>query len=146
MLRIKPYRGSLTTATVKRKDLAHSSLDFLRGKTDACLLIDGESLALMLTHYQREFISIAVQLPTVVACRCSPTQKADVARLIRSYTKKRVCCIGDGGNDPAMFKCAGLSIAMGQAEDAVKRQADVVTASNTEDGVALAIEQYILPH
>jgi len=35
---------------------------------------------------------------------------------------------------------------MGQAEEAVKRQADVVTASNTEDGVALAIEQYILPH
>jgi len=59
---------------------------------------------------------------------------------------EQTAVIGDGGNDPAMFKCAGLSIAMGQAEEAVKRQADVVTASNTEDGVALAIEQYILPH
>ncbi|WP_085646487.1 MULTISPECIES: Cof-type HAD-IIB family hydrolase [unclassified Pseudomonas] len=54
--------------------------------------------------------------------------------------------IGDGGNDPAMFHVAGLSIAMGQAEDAVKRQADVVTGPNTEDGVAQAIEKYILPH
>ncbi|KAI8943532.1 hypothetical protein NX059_001528 [Plenodomus lindquistii] len=99
-----------TIAKLKRKDLAHSSLDFLRGKTDACLLIDGESLALMLTHYRQEFISIAVQLPTVVACRCSPTQKADVARLIRSYTKKRVCCIGDGGNDVSMIQAADVGV------------------------------------
>ncbi|KAJ4310264.1 putative aminophospholipid-translocase [Neodidymelliopsis sp. IMI 364377] len=99
-----------TIQKLKRKDLAHSSLDFLRGKTDACLLIDGESLALMLTHYRTEFISIAVQLPTVVACRCSPTQKADVARLIRSYTKKRVCCIGDGGNDVSMIQAADVGV------------------------------------
>jgi phospholipid-translocating ATPase len=101
---------ALLTFVVKRKDLAHSSLDFLRGKTDACLLIDGESLALMLTHYRQEFISVAVQLPTVVACRCSPTQKADVARLIREYTKKRVCCIGDGGNDVSMIQAADVGV------------------------------------
>ncbi|KAH8712165.1 hypothetical protein GQ44DRAFT_752225 [Phaeosphaeriaceae sp. PMI808] len=99
-----------TITKLKRKDLAHSSLDFLRGKTDACLLIDGESLALMLTHYRQEFISIAVQLPTVVACRCSPTQKADVALLIRTYTKKRVCCIGDGGNDVSMIQAADVGV------------------------------------
>jgi len=99
-----------TIAKLTRKDLAHSSLDFLRGKLDACLLIDGDSLALMLTHYRTEFISIAVQLPTVVACRCSPTQKADVARLIRSYTRKRVCCIGDGGNDVSMIQAADVGV------------------------------------
>ncbi|KAJ4347834.1 putative aminophospholipid-translocase [Didymosphaeria variabile] len=99
-----------TIAKMKRKDLAHSSLDFLRGKTDACLLIDGESLALMLNHYRQEFISIAVQLPAVVACRCSPTQKADVAYLIRDYTKKRICCIGDGGNDVSMIQAADVGV------------------------------------
>ncbi|MGE8149982.1 HAD family hydrolase [Pseudomonas vancouverensis] len=57
----------------------------------------------------------------------------------------QTAAIGDGGNDPAMFQVAGLSIAMGQAEEAVRRQADVVTAANTEDGVAQAIERYILP-
>ena len=60
-------------------------------------------------------------------------------------TLEQTAAIGDGGNDPAMFKCAGLSIAMGQADETVKRQADVVTAPNTEDGVAQAIEKYILP-
>ncbi|KAF2491497.1 phospholipid-translocating P-type ATPase-like protein [Lophium mytilinum] len=99
-----------TIAKMKRKDLAHDSLDFLRGKPDACLLIDGESLALMLTHYREQFISIAVTLPTVVACRCSPTQKADVAKLIRAYTKKRICCIGDGGNDVSMIQAADVGV------------------------------------
>ncbi|WP_419710683.1 HAD family hydrolase [Pseudomonas sp. NFX224] len=58
---------------------------------------------------------------------------------------QQTAAMGDGGNDPAMFRVAGLSIAMGQAEDAVKCQADVVTGSNAEDGAAQAIERYILP-
>lgn len=52
--------------------------------------------------------------------------------------------IGDGGNDVAMFKQAGVSIAMGQAEEAVRSQASHVTGSNLEDGVATAIDRYIL--
>lgn len=57
---------------------------------------------------------------------------------------ERTAALGDGGNDPAMFQRAGLSIAMGQAEDQVKSQADVITGSNLQDGAAQAIERYIL--
>lgn len=99
-----------TVAKLKRKDNAQDHLDFLRSKTDACLLIDGESLTLFLTHFRIDFISVAVQLPTVVACRCSPTQKAEVAKLIKEYTKKRVCCIGDGGNDVSMIQAADVGV------------------------------------
>ncbi|KAM5345031.1 hypothetical protein ACJ41O_010893 [Fusarium nematophilum] len=99
-----------TVAKLKKKENAQDHLDFLRSKTDACLLIDGDSLALFLTHFRIEFISIAVQLPTVVACRCSPNQKAEVAKLIREYTKKRVCCIGDGGNDVSMIQAADVGV------------------------------------
>ena len=99
-----------TIVKLKRKDLAHNELDFLRGKSDACLLIDGESLALMLQHYRDAFISVAVCLPAVVACRCSPTQKAEIATLIRAHTKKRVCCIGDGGNDVSMIQAADVGV------------------------------------
>ncbi|MEG5263302.1 HAD family hydrolase [Pseudomonas sp. JDS28PS106] len=52
--------------------------------------------------------------------------------------------IGDGGNDVAMFRVAGLAIAMGQAEAEVVGQADRVTATNLEDGVAMAIDRFIL--
>jgi hydroxymethylpyrimidine pyrophosphatase-like HAD family hydrolase len=43
-----------------------------------------------------------------------------------------------------MFEKARLSIAMGNASPEVKRRADKLTASNTEDGFAQAIERYIL--
>jgi phospholipid-translocating ATPase len=99
-----------TIAKLRRKDAAQENLDLLRSKTDSCLLIDGESLGMYLTHYRTEFISVAVLLPAVVACRCSPTQKAEVARLIKEYTKKRVCCIGDGGNDVSMIQAADVGV------------------------------------
>lgn len=99
-----------TIAKMKRKEHAQDHLDFLKSKVDSCLLIDGESLALLLTHYRTEFISVAVKLPTVVACRCSPTQKAEVAKLIKDFTKKRVCCIGDGGNDVSMIQAADVGV------------------------------------
>jgi Cof subfamily protein (haloacid dehalogenase superfamily) len=55
-----------------------------------------------------------------------------------------IAVIGDGGNDVAMFEHAGLSIAMGNAQPAVKAQAHLATASNAEDGFAMAIERFIL--
>jgi len=53
--------------------------------------------------------------------------------------------IGDMANDVPMFARAGLSIAMGQAPEAVRAAADRVTLSNEEDGVAHAIDTIILP-
>ncbi|MES2871053.1 MAG: Cof-type HAD-IIB family hydrolase [Pseudomonadota bacterium] len=55
----------------------------------------------------------------------------------------RTAAIGDGGNDPAMFKRAGLSIAMGNAGPQVREQAMQVTASNVEDGVAQVLERFV---
>jgi Cof subfamily protein (haloacid dehalogenase superfamily) len=51
-----------------------------------------------------------------------------------------IATIGDMQNDLAMFKKSGLSIAMGNATDDVKRQASHVTSSNEEEGFADAIE------
>ena len=49
-------------------------------------------------------MQIVCKAPAVVCCRCSPTQKAAVVRLIKKYTKARVCAIGDGGNDVSMIQ------------------------------------------
>lgn len=51
--------------------------------------------------------------------------------------------IGDEKNDLPMFNIAGLSIAMGNAEEEVKLSCDLVTLSNDENGVAYAFEKYI---
>ncbi|PFH50095.1 hypothetical protein AMATHDRAFT_4257 [Amanita thiersii Skay4041] len=95
---------------LKTSDQVRDQLEFLQSKLDCCLVIDGESLQLCLNLFKNEFIEIATKLSAVVACRCSPTQKADVARLIRQHTKKRVCCIGDGGNDVSMIQAADVGI------------------------------------
>ena len=90
---------------------ALDSLSILRSKpASTALLIDGDSLSHFLTYHRTEFVSLAVLLPAVIACRCSPTQKADIANLIRQVTKKRVCCIGDGGNDVSMIQAADVGI------------------------------------
>jgi phospholipid-translocating ATPase len=99
-----------TIAGLKRKDTALDALAPLANRPNAALLIDGQSLAIYLTHYRSTFISTAVKLPAVIACRCSPTQKASVALLIRAFTKKRIACIGDGGNDVSMIQAADVGV------------------------------------
>jgi hypothetical protein len=51
-----------------------------------------------------------------------------------------VATIGDMHNDVAMFEVSGLSFAMGNASDEVKKHAKRVTATNEEDGFAKAME------
>ena len=54
-----------------------------------------------------------------------------------------VATIGDMQNDLAMFRKSGLSIAMGNATDDVKKQATHVTTSNEDEGFASAIEMIL---
>jgi hydroxymethylpyrimidine pyrophosphatase-like HAD family hydrolase len=60
-----------------------------------------------------------------------------------SIPTDQVATIGDMQNDLAMFKKSGLSIAMGNATDDVKRVATQVTASNEDEGFAKAIEMVL---
>ncbi len=68
---------------------------------------------------------------------------AALARLL-GIDLAEVAVFGDMDNDVPMFRRAGLSVAMGQAPDAVKAAADFVSSSNQEDGVAHAIDTFVL--
>ena len=57
---------------------------------------------------------------------------------------QRILAIGDDVNDAAMLAEAGLGIVMGNAPDAVRRLADHVTGTNDQDGVAAAIDRWVL--
>jgi Cof subfamily protein (haloacid dehalogenase superfamily) len=52
--------------------------------------------------------------------------------------------IGDGVNDASMLRAAGLGIAMAHAPRKIRALAGAITATNVEDGFALAIERHIL--
>lgn len=56
-----------------------------------------------------------------------------------------VAVIGDMSNDLPMFEIAGLAIAMGNGADEVKAKAHFVTVTNEEEGIAHAIDRFVLP-
>lgn len=57
---------------------------------------------------------------------------------------QQVLAIGDNFNDRELLRYAGFGIAMGDAPDEVKQLADWVTADAEADGVAIAVEKWIL--
>lgn len=85
-------------------------MEGLAKSSDTCLIIDGQSLQTMLDRHSLDFITICLRLPVVICCRCAPTQKAEIVRLINTNTTKRTCAIGDGGNDVSMIQMAHLGI------------------------------------
>jgi Cof subfamily protein (haloacid dehalogenase superfamily) len=58
---------------------------------------------------------------------------------------EHVLAIGDGENDIEMLQSAGIGVAVGNADAKVKEAANYVVASNDEDGLAEAIERFVLP-
>ncbi|TKA74876.1 hypothetical protein B0A55_05035 [Friedmanniomyces simplex] len=101
---------TIANLSQSNKTAALDALNVLHDQPNTALLIDGASLAHYLTHHPHAFISLAVRLPALIACRCTPTQKADLALLIRSHTGKRTACIGDGGNDVSMICAADIGL------------------------------------
>ncbi|OBA23112.1 phospholipid-translocating P-type ATPase [Metschnikowia bicuspidata var. bicuspidata NRRL YB-4993] len=95
---------------VTNPDMAMSHLDQITNTSNSVLLIDGESLAVFMKYFSKEFFDMCILLPAVIACRCTPQQKADIALAIKKATGKRVCCIGDGGNDVSMIQCADVGV------------------------------------
>jgi len=57
---------------------------------------------------------------------------------------EEVMAIGDGRRDFSMLQLAGLGIAMGNAQDSIKACADYITESNDQDGVAIAVQKFII--
>lgn len=78
---------------------------------------------------------------------CKGVSKGRAVEVLAGFyniKREEVMCIGDNENDLSMIKYAGLGVAMGNAEESVKKVAQFVTDTNNEDGVAKAIEKFIL--
>ena len=59
-------------------------------------------------------------------------------------TRDELMCCGDAPNDIEMIEFAGLGVAVGNAWGGTRDHADYVTLSNDEDGVAAAIDKFVL--
>ena len=73
--------------------------------------------------------------------------KGNAVKVLVDYygiDSKQVICIGDSENDLSMIKIAGLGVAMGNADDVVKKASQYITDTNNNDGVAKAIEKFVI--
>lgn len=77
---------------------------------------------------------------------CRGISKAYGITKVCEYLKiglDQVMAVGDSHNDYAMLQAAGLGVAMANASPEIKAIADAHTASNEEEGVALAIQRFV---
>ncbi|KAM7537979.1 hypothetical protein Aperf_G00000064676 [Anoplocephala perfoliata] len=78
---------------------------------NVALVVTGKALEVLLTpEYQREFFDLAHKSSSVLCCRVSPWQKAEVVRLVRTFTKDITLAIGDGANDVGMIQAAHIGV------------------------------------
>ncbi len=96
---------------------------------------------------KNEMITVTSSMPHNLEIGGKNTSKAAAIKELCTYLgigEENVMAAGDSPNDEAMIKAAAIGVAMGNAEEEVKKCADFVTLSNMEDGVAYAIEKFIL--
>jgi phospholipid-translocating ATPase len=88
---------------VESKDELDRKMMEFSNQNGSVLVIDGKTINLAFEVFAKYFVEVATKAPAVVCCRVSPTQKTTIVEMIKKYTKKRVCSIGDGGNDVGMI-------------------------------------------
>ncbi|BCJ92340.1 haloacid dehalogenase [Terrihabitans soli] len=110
---------------------------------DAALLIEVEADAKAAAGGRATIARSQAYFLDVTAVKANKGDGVTALARVCGVPLDEVAVIGDQANDLPMFAKAGVSIAMGQAPDAVKAAADAVTASNDEDGVAVAIDRIL---
>lgn len=61
----------------------------------------------------------------------------------KGINREEVIAFGDNYNDIEMIEYAGVGVAMGNAEEDVKKKADYVSLSNNEDGVGKFLNNFL---
>ncbi|XP_063051146.1 probable phospholipid-transporting ATPase IM [Engraulis encrasicolus] len=81
------------------------------------IVINGHSLAYALEPgMEVEFLRTACMCKTVICCRVTPLQKAQVVELVKRYKKAVTLAIGDGANDVSMIKAAHIGVGISGQE------------------------------
>lgn len=78
---------------------------------------------------------------------CEGVSKGRAAKVLADFyglSQDEVMCIGDNENDLSMIEYAGMGVAMGNAEESVKKAANYITDTNNNSGVAKAINKFII--
>jgi hypothetical protein len=123
----------------------------LRGNPLKLLLIEDEPVANRCLQELREqfggLVHLAKSKPRFVEVDHPEATKGRALQVLAAWLqveRSQVLAIGDSYNDIEMLEFAGLGVAMANAPPEVRSRAGHVTASNDGDGVALALERFVL--
>ncbi|CCH40628.1 phospholipid-translocating ATPase [Wickerhamomyces ciferrii] len=111
--------GSKLDENLKKFNLT-GSLDELKAaredhsipKGQFAVIVDGDALRTIFddADLQRKFLLLCKQCKSVLCCRVSPAQKAQVVKLVRDSLDVMTLSIGDGANDVAMIQTANVGV------------------------------------
>ena len=124
-------------------------VEFVDFDINKCLMTaDPEKAELLEKELQEKYESVASiyrSEPYFIEIMPRDVDKAaSLDKMLPAMGVKRenVVCCGDGFNDVSMIRYAGVGVAMGNAQQAVKEAADYITATNDEDGLVQVIEKF----
>jgi Cof subfamily protein (haloacid dehalogenase superfamily) len=110
-----------------------------------------EEVAQLLPNLQarldRDVVSVIRSLENAIEFIPAHVSKGIALATVAKYygiAQNEVMAMGDQDNDVEMLAWAGLSVAMGNASDKAKAEADVIAPSVDQDGVAWAIQRFVL--
>ncbi|ORZ15669.1 hypothetical protein BCR42DRAFT_415680 [Absidia repens] len=87
------------------------------GKNNLALVIDGTTLKYGLEAATKDMVlSLGMLCKSVICCRVSPKQKAQVVRLVKKGLKVMTLAIGDGANDVSMIQEANVGVGISGVE------------------------------
>lgn len=124
-------RGSCVEETLKQLKSAYEriwsryfsfgdvSLDQIAASGDAsyAMIIEGSTLKHALDHQCRKlFVNLSTRCSSVICCRVSPLQKAQVVGLIKRGKNAMTMAIGDGANDVSMIQAADVGVGIAGQE------------------------------
>ena len=139
----------LNNLKIIREDEFSTAIDFAPCK---CMLVSDKEKALigLEQHWEKRLAGTLDAFRSepyfleVVPCGVNKANTLGALLEHLGVTREEVIAVGDGVCHVTMLQLAGMGVAMGHSQDSVKVCADYVTASNEEDGVALAVEKLIL--
>jgi Cof subfamily protein (haloacid dehalogenase superfamily) len=149
----RAYRVDSEEKTVQFAPKVRPSFEGLFGRVAKIVGIsqDYEAVARCETDVQKRCgstVSAARSQPFYLDVTHPKANKGEVVLMASEFAgipATEIATIGDMPNDITMFKRSGVSIAMGNASPEVQRAATHVTASNQEEGFAIAVHDFILP-
>ncbi|XP_038076236.1 phospholipid-transporting ATPase ID-like isoform X3 [Patiria miniata] len=113
-------KEELRAAAGDGDDISYKSKDEdeLNDVYSFAMVVTGAALAFALGNEEMEqiFLAAACYCKTVICCRVTPLQKAQVVDLVKRYKKAVTLSIGDGANDVSMIKTAHIGVGISGQE------------------------------